>query len=63
MRQAVHEDSMCDWSAFVPQTNVLWLHYVLERLLEKVAMNRVSRGKCYFRIALGMIMPVSNSTV
>ena len=51
MRQAVHEDSAHDWSAFVPQTNVLWLHYVLERLLEKVVLSQVSRGKCCFQMS------------
>ncbi|KAL8793735.1 MAG: hypothetical protein Q9195_003676 [Heterodermia aff. obscurata] len=48
MRQAVHEDAAHDWSAFVPQTNVLWLHYVLERLLEKVALNRASQASASY---------------
>ena len=37
MRQAICDESSLDWSAFAPRTNVIWLHYILVRLLERTA--------------------------
>ena len=46
MRQAVTRNRKADWSAFVPQTNVIWLHYLLSRLLERTTrIAQVPQGK------------------
>lgn len=46
MRKAVTRDKEADWSAFVSKTNVIWLHYLLSRLLEKtIRTTKVPQGK------------------
>ena len=39
MRQIMTRDTAADWGDFVPETNVIWLHYLLERLLERTTLS------------------------
>ena len=46
MKQAVGHTNAGDWSCFVPETNIIWLHYVLRRLLEKTILaTDITQGK------------------
>ena len=39
-----------DWEAFNPYTNVLWIHYVTEKLLEKLQQKGVKIKKFSSRV-------------
>ena len=46
MKQAVDHVNAGDWRGFTPDTNVIWLHYVLQRLLEKTILTtEATQGK------------------